>query len=213
MAVGKPLAAIVRKVAEVGRLPRVPAGGCDASQGVLAGFDHTVCGVVWFDAHGDFNTPQTTITGYLPAMSMAVITGHCYPSYWAQMGDSTPIAESATLMLGLRDLDPAEKERLEHSPIQVVKWREGKPESEVRKAIDELARRVPEVYLHIDIDSLDSEVAPGVMLFPVLGGISLEDMNRPFVPSLRDCGLGPLHWQSMILRTTKTTRRSEPHCD
>ena len=146
-------------------------------------------------------------------MSMAVITGHCYPSYWAQMGDSTPIAESATLMLGLRDLDPAEKERLEHSPIQVVKWREGKPESEVRKAIDELAQRVPEVYLQIDIDSLDAEVAPGVMLSPVLGSISLEDMNRPFVPSLRDCGLGPPHWQSMILRTTKTTRRSEPHCD
>ncbi len=43
-----------------------------------------------------------------------------------QMGDSTPIPESATLMLGVRDLDPAEEERLDCSDIQVVKWRDGK---------------------------------------------------------------------------------------
>ncbi|MEA9349731.1 arginase family protein, partial [Pseudomonas aeruginosa] len=93
----------------------------------------------------------------------AVITGHCFQNYWAQMGDNTPVCESATLMLGVRDLDTAEKERLERSEIQVVKWRDGKPQSDVRIAIERLAQSVQEVYVHIDMDCLDPELAPGVV--------------------------------------------------
>lgn len=174
----KRLAATTQKVIEAGRLPIVLAGGCDASAGALSGFDHAQSGVVWFDAHGDFNTPETTISGYLAGMSMAVITGHCYRSYWAQMGNSTPIRESATLMLGVRDLDLAEEERLDHSDIQVVKWLNGKPQSDVRIAIDRLSKHVREIYLHIDMDSLDPECAPGVVVAPVRGGISLQDMEE-----------------------------------
>jgi arginase len=109
LVVGRKIAATVRHTIEEGRLPFVLAGGCDVSAGILSGFDHAHCGVVWFDAHGDFNTPETTISGYLPGMCVAVISGHCYRSYWAQMGDSTPIPESSILMLGVRDLDPAER--------------------------------------------------------------------------------------------------------
>ena len=176
--VGKRLASTVQQAIEAGRLPFVFAGGCDASAGVVSGFDHRECGVVWFDAHGDFNTPETTVSGYLAGMSLAVITGHCFRGYWAQMGDSTPVRESATLMLGVRDLDTAEKERLERSDIQVVKWRDGKPRSDVRIAIEGLAGRVQEVYLHIDMDSLDPEFAPGVVVDPAPGGISLQDMEE-----------------------------------
>jgi arginase len=178
LAVGKRLASTVRQSVAAGRLPIVLAGGCDASAGSLAGFDHANCGVVWFDAHGDFNTPETTVTGYLPGMSMAVITGHCYRSYWAQMGDNAPLRESATLMLGVRDLDPVESERLSRSAIQVVKWRDGKPQSDIRAALDRLRQSVTEVYLHIDMDSLDPAIAPGVVVSPVPGGISLEDMEK-----------------------------------
>jgi len=178
LVVNKRLAATVRQSVDAGRFPLVLAGGCDASAGTLAGFDHAQCGVVWFDAHGDFNTPETTITGYLPGMCLAVITGHCYRNYWAQIGDNTPIRESATLMLGVRDLDPAEKERFDHSGIQMVKWREGKPESDVQTALERLAQRVSEVYLHIDMDALDPKVAPGVAVTPVPGGVSLEEMEK-----------------------------------
>ena len=80
-------------------------------------------------------------------MSLAVVTGHCYRNYWAQIGNSVPIPEAATLLLGVRDLDPAEKERLDHSAIQVVRWHEGKPQGDVRVALDRLAQSVPEVYL------------------------------------------------------------------
>ena len=178
LVVGKKVAATVRQTIEEGRLPFVLAGGCDISAGILSGFDHSHCGVVWFDAHGDFNTPETTISGYLPGMCVAVISGQCYRSYWAQMGDSTPIPESAILMLGVRDLDPAERERLDHSGIQVVKWHEGKPQSDMKTALDRLAQRVSEVYVHIDMDSLDPRIAPGVLLAPVPAGMSLEHMEE-----------------------------------
>jgi len=178
LVVSKRLAPIVRQAIEAKQFPLVLAGGCDVSKGILSGFDHRQCGVVWFDAHGDFNTPETTTSGYLDGMSLAVITGHCYRNYWAQIGNSTPISESATLMLGVRDLDPAEKERLDRSAVQVVKWCEGKPQGDVRVALDKLAKRAAEVYLHIDMDSLDPQVAPGVVFDPVPGGLSLEDMEE-----------------------------------
>jgi arginase len=178
LVVGKRLAPIVRQAIESKQFPLVLAGGCDVSKGILSGFDHGQCGVVWFDAHGDFNTPETTTSGYFDGMSLAVITGHCYQSYWAQIGNSTPIPESATLMMGVRDLDPAEREHLDHSAVQVVKWHEGKPQRDVRFVLDKLAQRVPEVYLHIDMDSLDPQVAPGVVFDPVPGGLSLEDMEE-----------------------------------
>ncbi|KAA6461196.1 hypothetical protein DYQ86_13215 [Acidobacteria bacterium AB60] len=174
--VNQRLASTVRQAIGAGRLPLVLAGGCDASAGVVAGIGQDV-GVVWFDAHGDFNTPETTVSGYLPGMSLAVITGHCFRNYWAQMGDPTPVREAATLMLGVRDLDPAEKERLDRSAIQIVKWHAGKPQSDVRAAIEKLAESVPEVYVHIDMDCLDPEFAPGVVVEPAPGGISLQAME------------------------------------
>jgi arginase len=58
-----------------------------------------------------------------------------------------------------------------------VKWSEGKPQSDIRVALDTLRQNVAEVYLHIDIDSMDPKFAPGVMFDPVPGGISLDDME------------------------------------
>lgn len=56
LAVCKELASIVGRAVAAGQFPLVLAGSCDASKGILSGFDHSRCGVVWFDAHGDFNT-------------------------------------------------------------------------------------------------------------------------------------------------------------
>ena len=81
-------------------------------------------------------------------------------------------------MLGVRDLDPAERERLEQSEIQVVNWHEGKPQANVNAALDRLARRAEEVYVHIDLDALDPAVAPGIVDLQVPGGISAEQMDE-----------------------------------
>jgi arginase len=175
-AVNRQVAARVRNATRAGQFPLVLTGSCVTCQGVLAGFDHTRCGAVWLDAHADFNTPETTASGFFPGMALAVVTGHCLRDYWAQIGDSTPLAEETIVMFGVRDISPdAERERLERSPIHIVEWRDGKPQGDIRAAIDRLATRVRDVYLHIDLDSFAPEIAPGVVDHPVPGGLSRED--------------------------------------
>jgi arginase len=175
-AVNKRVAAEVHAALESEQFPLVLAGSCVTSHGVLAGFDHSECGAVWLDAHADFNTPETSASGFFPGMSLAIVTGHCYPNYWDQIGNSEPIPEDAVVLFGVRDLRPeAERERLERSGIQVVQWRDGKPQGDVLAPLDELATRVRDVYLHVDFDGFDPEVAPGVVDEPVPGGMSRED--------------------------------------
>jgi len=172
------VAALVREAVTAGQVPLVLAGSCDVSKGVLSGFDHARCGVIWMDAHGDFNTPESTITGFFPGMSLALLVGHCYQNYWAQIGNSTPISEAATLLLGVRDLDPLERERLGRSAVQVVHWRAGSPRTDVPAALYQLATRVQEVYVHIDMDALDPQVAPGIVDYLVPGGLSLQAVEE-----------------------------------
>jgi arginase len=177
--VNKQVAALVATALEARQLPVVVTGSCNTSLGVLAGFDHAGCGAVWLDAHADFNTPESTISGFFAGMSAAVLTGHCYRDYWAQIGDNTPLAEDAIVMFGVRDVSPqAERERLQRSAINVVAWRDGRPEREILPPLEDLARRVRDVYLHVDFDAFAPEVAPGVVDEPVPGGLSLEDAER-----------------------------------
>jgi arginase len=174
--VNRQLAMRVRDANENRRLPVVLAGSCNASLGVLAGFEHERCGAVWLDAHADFNTPESTTSGFFPGMSIAVITGHCYRDYWAQIGDNTPLAEETVLMFGVRDLSPeAERERLQGSKIDVVEWRDGAPAGDILAALDRLSRRVSEVYVHVDFDAFAPEIAPGVADQPVAGGLSFAE--------------------------------------
>ena len=175
-AVNKDVAAGVRSSLAADHFPLVLAGSCVTSHGVLAGFDHGGCGAVWLDAHADFNTPETSRSGFFPGMSLAVLAGHCYGGYWAQIGDSTPLAEEAIAMFGVRDVSPeAERDRLEGSAVEVVEWRDGKPQGDPFATLDRLATRVPDVYLHVDFDCFAPEVAPGIADEPVAGGLSLED--------------------------------------
>jgi arginase len=159
-----------------GQLPLTLAGSCVTCQGVLAGFDHAGCGAVWIDGHADFNTPDTTASGFFPGMSLSVATGHCFQHYWGTIGDNTPLREEAIVMLGLREVFPAaERERLERSSIEVVEWRRGEPQRDPVGALEQLAGRVGDVYLHVDFDAFAPDVAPGVADEPLPGGLSRED--------------------------------------
>jgi arginase len=172
----KEIAATVERAIVVDDIPLVLAGSCDVSKGVLSGFDHDRCGIVWIDAHADFNTPETTVSGFFAGMSLAIVLGHCYTSLWAEIGNSTPIPEDRTLLLGVRDVDPAERVRLADSSVDVVRWQKGEPASDIGHSLDRLSAKVDDVYLHIDLDALDPRVAPGVVDKPVPAGLSIEDL-------------------------------------
>jgi arginase len=201
-AVQREVAGAVAAAGAAGELPIVIAGSCDAAAGVLAGLDRERCGVVWIDAHADFNTPDSTVTGFFPGMALAIVTGHCYAAWWAQIGNAAAVPESHVALLGVRDLSPdAERERLARSEILRVEWKGGRPDGDVEGTLATLAGRVDDVYLHIDLDALDPPIAPGIVDEPVPHGLSRSQLDE-----VVDAVTGALRVRAVALTTYVPSR-------
>lgn len=174
------LAGRVTEALENGAFPLVLGGNCDSALGVLSGLGPTGVGIVWFDAHGDFNTPETSPSGYLGGMPLAIATGNCHAMLWERLGNAAPVPEPSVVAVGTRDLDPEEGQGLADSDVRAVaasEVSETGTEESLRGPLEDLRSRVREVYLHLDIDCLDPQYAPGVD-FPAPGGLSVEDVEE-----------------------------------
>ncbi len=173
------LAAEIHRATDAGRFPLVLGGACNVCLGSMAGLSSGRIGVVWLDAHGDFNTPETSQSGYFDGMPLAVLTGRCHQELRGRIGGEA-VPDDRVLHIGARHLDPEEGENLHGSGILVVPAEEIRgtdiPAS-LRPALEKLEARVDGVYLHLDIDVLDPAFAPAVN-FPTPGGLSLEDMEE-----------------------------------
>ena len=112
------LAASVAVTVARGAFPLTLAGNCISSIGTLGGLGTGPTGVLWFDAHGDFNTPESTLGGFLDGMALAIATGRCWTGLAATVPGFTPVAEEKVVLVGARDLDPAEGELLRASRVQ-----------------------------------------------------------------------------------------------
>jgi arginase len=146
------LAAAVREARAAQRFPLVLAGNCGAALGVTAGLgaDTPVLGA---DAHADFNTPETTVGGFLDGMALAALTGRCWAALAARIPGFAPIAEDHVWLLGARDLDPGEAEALGRSAVRRVSA--GALGAEAAGALAQELRRGAPPYLHLDLDVLD----------------------------------------------------------
>lgn len=145
-----------------GAFPLVLSGGCSACLGVLAGLGPKV-GIIWFDAHGDFNTPDTTPSGFFEGMPLAIATGLGHQELWSRISKAAPVPPTQTLLVGVRDLDPGERDNLEQSRVQVVTAADVKAEgtaTTLKPKLAQLRAQVEEIYLHFDIDVLDPQIAP-----------------------------------------------------
>jgi len=139
-----------------GAFPLVLAGNCMAAVGIVAGLQarsRRVPAVCWFDSHADFNTPDTTTSGFLDGMALATLTGRCWKSLLRSVPEFRPVPESQVLLFGARHLDQGEREALDASEIQ-------RPKSvthpfSASEKLGELRGHFGEVYLHIDLDVLD----------------------------------------------------------
>jgi arginase len=169
---------IVRRVSEAvsgavedGAFPIVLSGNCLSSIGIVAGLGRDV-GIVWLDAHADFNTPESSQSGFADGMGLAVLTG----SSWDTLRETVPgyriVPEENAVLVGIRDVDDGEQKRLDRSPLQVVA-----PGTEVAPALDALRGRIEDVYLHIDLDVLDpSEGRANHFAAP--GGLSADAVEQ-----------------------------------
>jgi arginase len=157
-----------------GRLPIILAGNCNTSIGALAAYGAMRTGVVWFDAHGDFNTPDTTTSGFLDGTALSTITGRSWRQLVLTVPGFRPIAEESVCVVGARDLDPLEERLLSESGVALV--RAADVRSALPKVIDSIANRVDRVHVHIDLDVLDAAVARANS-YAVGGGLTVEDME------------------------------------
>jgi arginase len=167
-ALHRALAEHVRAAATAGAFPLVLAGNCNSAVGVAAGLASAdggrgPVGVVWLDAHGDFNTPETTTGGFLDGMALAILTGRCWRALAATVPGFRPVPDERVLLLGGRDLDEQERVALAGSGLLWVSDADVRDHGLTRAlgpALDALAGRVGRVHLHIDLDIHDPEHAP-----------------------------------------------------
>ncbi len=143
----------------------VTGSNCNALVGVLAGFEQRYgatakIGLVWFDAHGDFNTPKTTLSGMIGGMPVAVSAGLAFPHWRAITGLAAPIPTDRIVMVDVRNLDPKERTLIEATDVTIAAIEPGRPGVPMREAIDALAATCDVIYLHIDEDVLDERYVP-----------------------------------------------------
>jgi arginase len=164
---------------------------CDGDFTIFLGGDHSISigtvaaaahdeslGLIWIDAHGDFNTPETSPSGNIHGMPVAALIGDG-PESLVNLGyPGAKLHPTRIVMIGIRDLDPEEKQRLKRSGIQVFTMPhldELGIAAVARQALDRL-RHVSRIHVSLDMDSLDPDEAPGVGT-PVRGGLSYREAH------------------------------------
>jgi arginase len=177
-ALGRALAPRVRDAAARGALPVVLSGNCIATLGALGGHDAARgdVGLVWLDAHGDLNTPDTTRSGFLDGMSLAAATGRSWRALAATIPGFAPLADDHVLLVGARDFDPEEGELVRRaircvSPAAV---RDGA----VRDALGALHPAVRRLHIHLDLDVLDPGEARWNGFPPAPGGLTAGEVRE-----------------------------------
>jgi len=134
--------------------PVVLSGNCNIAVGAVAGCGPETTGVVWFDAHGEATTPETTESGFLDGMGISVLVGQC----WRRMANRIPhfvaIPAQHIVLIGARDVEVDEADLLDRVGV-----RRASGMADVRHAIDAVSRTVDGVYVHLDLDVLDPRTA------------------------------------------------------
>lgn len=173
-------AAIVNSLRQTpGAFLLIVGGDHSLAIGTLAGMSDVSerLGILWIDAHPDFNTPATSPSGNLHGMSLAVACGHGQPDLRMIASRDPMVAEQNVYMFGIREIDAGEQEQLDASAVTYIvadPWREAGITSTVLEALDVLASRCDRVHLSFDIDVLDPQFVPGTGT-PVPGGLTAEE--------------------------------------
>ena len=171
MALHRPLAQAVSQALATGQRPVSIAGDCCTTIGVLAGLqqggvDPTL---IWFDAHGDFNTWGTTPSGFLGGMPLAMIAGRGELRLSEAAGQRS-LPESRVILTDGRDLDPEEKIAVAESAVTHL--------PEVTMLLDRPLPAGP-IYVHFDADVINPQEAPA-MNYLAEGGPSVAELRRVF---------------------------------
>lgn len=160
------IAAAVAEGLREGRRVVAVGGNCVHFPGVIGGLQDVYgpvarIGLVWFDAHGDFNTPRTTPSGMLGGMPVAVTAGLCYPTWREGAHVAAPLPTDRIVMVDVRNLDPAEEQLIRATEVQIARVADGfAGDAPLVEAVGRLAAGCDHLYLHVDADILDATLTP-----------------------------------------------------
>ena len=148
------LAAAVREAVAAGDVPLVLAGACMSALGTVAGIGADGLGVVWLDAHADMDTPEDNRSGFFDVMALSVLTGTGWTALRETIPGFAPVPEEHVVLAGARDLEPYQRARIGRSGVHAALG--AFRAEELDAALGALRGRVERVYLHVDLDVLDS---------------------------------------------------------
>jgi len=157
---------------------------CNGLMGMLAGIQHSggwkplKVGLVWIDAHGDFNTPETTYSGMLGGMPVAISCGLCYQRLRRTCGLDPALPTKYVTMVAVRDTDPYEQESIDCydiAQITVDDLRTSSPAVDME--MERLSTLCDKIYVHVDMDVLDPADIPGAGL-PVANGPTAKELGE-----------------------------------
>ena len=155
--------------------PLVLAGNCNTSVGVHAGLADPEVGVVWFDAHPDFNTPDEVTGGYFDGMGVATLAGQCWRQLASSIPNFQPIDLSRFVYCGIRDFEPGQREKVEAYGVGAVYGDIDASVDFVGELSARLAGFPARALIHLDLDCLDTSVGYAND-YAAPGGLSAEDL-------------------------------------
>jgi arginase len=173
-ALGGAIAGAAAQALRAGRAVLMVGGNCSHAPGLLGGLQDAYgpaarIGLVWMDAHGDLNTPHTTLTGNLGGMPVAVCAGLGHADWRERAHIHAPLPTDRILLVDVRNLDPAEATLIDATDVTIAAPAPGFPGQPLGPAVARLAERVDLLYLHLDADVLD-----GLTLAQVLTAIECD---------------------------------------
>ena len=176
---------VVTRTLNAGALPVVlggdhslAAGSVAASADFIRRSTRKPLGLIWVDAHGDMNTPQTTTTGNVHGMPLAALLGQ-EPTELSSIGTSPSVLPEHTVLVGIRNLDEKEKGKIRASGVSVFTMKDIDREgiaSVAERALDIAAAGTGGIHVSFDLDACDPTFAPGVGT-PVKGGLDYREAH------------------------------------
>ncbi|GAA1612841.1 arginase family protein [Leucobacter chromiireducens] len=166
--------ALRERVAEArdeGFVPVLSSGNCNTSLGVIGGINDEGIGMLWLDAHSDASTPETSPSGFFDGMPVSIINGRSWKALREGIPGFHTIPTERIVSVGMHDLVPGRLEPVGALVDRAAANTAGSWRAALGAALNDLRQFTSRVYLHIDTDVLDTEVAR-VQPWPVSGGMT-----------------------------------------
>lgn len=174
------IAAAVAETRAAGDFPLVLAGNCNATVGVAAGIGDQSAGLIWFDAHPDFDTPDEHRSGYLDGMVVATLAGQCWHKLAATIPGFRPFGLNRLLYCGIRDFEPGQLEKVRSAGIRAVigsKEQETDYVGQLEAQLEELP--FANAMIHLDVDCLGTSVGIANE-YAASGGLTSQQLQTCF---------------------------------